>query len=116
MSLSRKVSSAAPTTPGDDCIKDRKEKAKKFIIYCKGGVCRPLFDKNGKQYKGDCKLIKKSNEKHSEHVECVGDCPDLYLTDPTKDKKAKPVDSECTMVGNDAPGEEEEISCICIYS
>jgi predicted lipoprotein with Yx(FWY)xxD motif len=126
--------------PGDDCVKDWKQKGKKFVLFCKG-TCPPLFDKNGKKYKGDCKLIKKSNEKKpiayecvciypvdtdckiekkdqgkpTEHLECVNDCPDLYLTDPTKDTKAKPVDAECTMVANDAPGDEEELTCICVY-
>jgi hypothetical protein len=63
----------------------------------------------------DCKIEKKDKGKPSEHMECVGDCPDLYPTDPNKDKKSKPVDAECTMVAEH--GEDgEELTCICVYS
>jgi hypothetical protein len=128
----------ADKKPGDNCVKDFQP-GPKFILKCKG-ECFPLFDKKGKKYPGKCKLIKKTNEKRpiayeclciyevvseckvvikdkgkqTEHLECEGECPDLYLTDPTKDKKAKEVEKECTMIEQDTE-DGVEIICICTY-
>ena len=120
--------------PGDDCQKDEKGP----VIKCNPKECLPLHDKDGKEYKGECKLIEKSRGKKpiaweclciyqvksecrfveagpDKHPDCDGECPDLFLTDPTKDKKAAAVDKECTMIVEHQDDGSIKLVCICTY-